>query len=262
MLWGLSVVYVVAGSFPAMANALYGLEPAVMAIIVRALLLLARRTLKSPSDLLFAACAAAWMLLLHGSYPLIVLAAGLAGATVYRSRVELEAGQNESPPEFRLPHLARTAMVCAAAWFLPLAAAWLLLGRTNIVVAEGLLFAKAALVTFGGAYVVLPYVAEHAVALHHWLSPGDMLNGVAFCQLAARPAGHGYRVRRLCRRVASPRRHGTAGRGDARGGAGGVGDFRAVLLLYPGGRPVPAAAGWAALPAGRAAGHLGGGGRG
>jgi chromate transporter len=57
--------------------------------------------------------------------------------------------------------------------------AWLVLGRKSIIVAEGLFFSKAALVTFGGAYVVLPYVAHHAVALHHWLSADDMLHGVA-----------------------------------------------------------------------------------
>jgi chromate transporter len=178
ILWGLSLVYVLFGAVPTIAAAFYGLVPAVLAIIFRALLLLAKRTLKTPIDGAIAAVAAVLMIVLHGNYPLIVLGAALVGAWFHRNRAAPETPVETSSP-IRLPVLARTAFWCVAAWWAPLLLAWLVLGRKSIIVAEGLFFSKAALVTFGGAYVVLPYVAHHAVALHHWLSADDMLHGVA-----------------------------------------------------------------------------------
>jgi len=175
ILWGLSLIYVLFGTVPAIAAAFYGLGPAVLAIILRALLLLAKRTLKTPLDGLIAAVAAVLMVVLHGNYPLIVLGAALAGAWIHRRGAE----PVESPSAIRLPALGRTVLACVAAWWAPLLLAGLVLGPRNIIVQEGLFFAKAALVTFGGAYVVLPYVAHHAVAMHHWLSAGEMLHGVA-----------------------------------------------------------------------------------
>ena len=181
ILWALSLLYVTAGTVPTVASAFYGLEPAVLAIIVRALLLLARRTLKTPVDLLVSAGAAVLMIVLHGDYPLVVVLAALAGSMVYRGTTQPAATPVSASPDdpaftHARPHVA---LLCLAGWLAPLLAAFLLLGRNNIVVAEGLFFAKAALVTFGGAYVVLPYVTQHAVTMHHWLSAPDMLHGVA-----------------------------------------------------------------------------------
>jgi chromate transporter len=180
ILWGLSLLYVTAGTVPTVASAFHGLEPAVLAIIVRALLLLARRTLKTPVDLLVGTGAAVLMIVLHGDYPLIIFLAALAGSVLYRGTALPAAAPAASPDDPAFTHVRpRVALLCLAGWLTPLLAAFLLLGRNNIVVAEGLFFTKAALVTFGGAYVVLPYVTQHAVTLHHWLSAPDMLHGVA-----------------------------------------------------------------------------------
>jgi chromate transporter len=179
ILWALSLLYVTAGTVPTVANAMHGLEPAVLAIIVRALLLLATRTLKTPVDLLIAAGAAGLMAAPHGNYPVIVLVAGALGVVAYRGTAWPAVSPDPAPAHPSVRHLLRTALLCVTAWCAPLLTALLVLGRKNIIVTEGLFFTKAALVTFGGAYVVLPYVTQHAVTVHHWLSAPDMLHGVA-----------------------------------------------------------------------------------
>jgi chromate transporter len=186
ILWALSLIYVMAGAVPTIAAAFYGLGPAVMAIIVRALLLLAKRTLQAPADMFVAVSAAVLMDLFHGSYPFVVLGAGLAGTVLFRKSAQSGMGTSDVPA-FRIVPLVRTALICVAAWWAPLVLAWLALGRHSIVVAEGLFFSKAALVTFGGAYAVLPYVAQHAVTQYHWLTAGDMLHGFALAETTPGP---------------------------------------------------------------------------
>ncbi len=177
ILWALSLVYVLFGTVPTIAAAFYGLGPGVLAIIIRALLLLARRTLNTPVDAMLAATAAALMIALHGNYPVIILGAALVGSLVYRDQADLAAAPS-APRAIRPWHLVRTAAACVAAWLAPLVVAAAVLGNRSIV-AEGLFFAKTTLITFGGAYVVLPYVAHHAVLTHHWLSNADIVHGVA-----------------------------------------------------------------------------------
>ena len=178
ILWILSLVYVLYGTAPTVAAILYGLGPAVLAIVIRALLQLAARTLKTPLDAMLATAAALLMVALHGNYPVIIIGMGLAGAAIYR-------GQSTAPPPagplpaLRPRHILAKAAGCIVVWVTPLLAADLAFGHKTRIVAQGIFFAKTALVTFGGAYVVLPYVAEHAVHTHHWLGNADMLHGIA-----------------------------------------------------------------------------------
>jgi chromate transporter len=178
ILWALSLVYVLFGAVPTIAAVFYGLGPGVLAIVIRALLLLARRTLRTPLDVGMAAGAAGLMVVLHGNYPVIILGAALVGAVIQRGKPDSLPAAGPAPV-IRLRRLLRVAACCVAAWIAPLLLAMLILGKRNIIVTEGIFFAKTALITFGGAYVVLPYVAHHAVATHHWLSGTDILHGVA-----------------------------------------------------------------------------------
>ena len=179
ILWVLSLVYVLFGAVPTIAAAFYGLSPGVLAIIVRALFLLARRTVKTPVDIALAVAAALLMVVLHGNYPVIILGAAGAGAALYRKQAAEPAAAAEASSALRPRHLLRTAACCVLAWVTPLLVAVLMLGNRNRIAAEGIFFAKTALITFGGAYVVLPYVTQHAVATHHWLTSDDMLHGLA-----------------------------------------------------------------------------------
>ena len=78
-------------------------------------------------------------------------------------------------------------MVGLVLWFAPIAVAGLLFGRTSIFVEQGLFFSGAALVTFGGAYAVLAYVAQQAVHVYGWLAPGEMVRGLALAETTPGP---------------------------------------------------------------------------
>jgi chromate transporter len=118
------------------------------------------------------------MVVLHGNYPVIILGAAVVGALLYRKQA-VPVAPTEPLLALQPLHLFRTGACCVLAWLAPLLLAALLLGTRNRIVAEGIFFAKTTLVTFGGAYVVLPYVTHHAVATHHWLTGDDMLHGIA-----------------------------------------------------------------------------------
>jgi chromate transporter len=136
---------------------------------------------------------------------LIVLAAGLIGLVGARWRPDLFAGGGHGPAkgkpvvdalidEKRLTHVdptpARAARVLAiwgALWFAPVALAALALGTSHVLVQEGLFFSKTAVVTFGGAYAVLAYVAQRAVEDYGWLNPGEMLDGLGLAETTPGP---------------------------------------------------------------------------
>ena len=185
ILWGLSLVYVLFGTVPAVAAAFAGLAPAVVAIVVRALFRLGSRTLKGWLYWVIALGAALAMQGNRGGYPLIVLAAGLLGA-FFRSSNEPHPPHELSSP-LRLGPLLRTAALSLVAWWTPVLAAVIFLGRESTVTREGLFFSKAALVTFGGAYALLPYVAQQAVERFHWLRPDQMLHGFALAETTPGP---------------------------------------------------------------------------
>ena len=187
ILWGLSLVYVEYGSVPVIAAAFYGLVPAIIAIVFHAMLKLARRTLHDPLRWLIAISAAVLILFYRDAYPLVVVGAGLLG-WLFRG-----------PPEARDPHPApacapirlapriRVAVICTALWFAPLLALGWWLGWQSTIAREGIFFSKAALVTFGGAYAVLPYVAQHAVEQYHWLDASQMLHGFGLAETTPGP---------------------------------------------------------------------------
>ena len=189
---GLSIVYALYGNLPLVAGLFYGIKAAVLAIVVEALLRIARRGLNSG---LMAAVAAAAFLALFAfdvPFPLVVLGAGLFG---FASQIlaERNSGSEAAPaePEAAPPGAVRGAFrsagVAAVLWGLPIAAAALLLGPGHVLVTVGLFFSKLAVVTFGGAYAVLAYMAQQAVETHGWLQPGEMLDGLGLAETTPGP---------------------------------------------------------------------------
>ncbi|MFI5357990.1 MAG: chromate transporter, partial [Opitutales bacterium] len=127
-------------------------------------------------------------------FPLIVFAAlalGLLGGRLWPGQL----GEVSKPAETTAPAAApigwrrtlRTAAIGAALWFAPVVAAGLTQGWDGTLTQLGWFFSKAAVVTFGGAYAVLPYVAQQAVSHYHWLGAGQMIDGLAFAETTPGP---------------------------------------------------------------------------
>jgi chromate transporter len=190
----LSLVYVLWGTTPGVTGILHGLQPAVVALVAGALLNMGRRVLRNPSAVMIAIAAAAAIGLGKLPFPLVIALAGIAG--LFRPRSTSPA---ESPaPQVHGPALDPTARpgwtrglrilgLGGLLWLAPMGLLALLLGTDHVVVQEGLFFGQAALVTFGGAYAVLPYVAQRAVEQFHWLGADPMMHGLALAETTPGP---------------------------------------------------------------------------
>jgi chromate transporter len=211
----LSVLYAAFQGRPVFDALLFGLKPAVMAIVVEALLRIGKRALGNGVLVGIAAAAFAAIFFFDAPFPLIVLSAagvGLlrarfrpgsfgptAGHGPPRSGKELGDGDEEKAERGALlddlasdarPTLARSMRVLAiwlGIWLLPLAALAAAFGAQHVFVREGVFFSQAAIVTFGGAYAVLAYVAQQAVETYGWLEPGEMLDGLGMAETTPGP---------------------------------------------------------------------------
>ncbi len=178
----------------------YGLKPAVMAVVAEAVLRIGRRALKNRVLQGIAALAFTAMFFFNTPFPLIIIVAGLVGAVAGRrwpelfgvgNRVETaaEAVIDDGAPHTR-PSTRRaliTLFICLLLWFAPLLLLWLAYGDRNALLNIGLFFSRAAVVTFGGAYAVLAYIAQQAVDTYGWLQPGEMLDGLGMAETTPGP---------------------------------------------------------------------------
>jgi chromate transporter len=210
ILCGLSQVYVSYGNVAWVAAIFYGLKPAVLAIVVAAVLRIGKKALKNGAMWGIAVAAFGLIFFLNVPFPVIVFGALLAGffggriaPTVF---VFVGSGHGPAGPVARPPGQAviddaaesfavkpswgralRVTATCVALWAAPLVIVGAALGWSSVWVKEGVFFSKAAMVTFGGAYAVLPYVAQQAVETHGWLSAPQMLDGLAFAETTPGP---------------------------------------------------------------------------
>ncbi|MGE5516806.1 MAG: chromate efflux transporter [Bacteroidota bacterium] len=162
-----------------------GLKPAVLAVVLEATLRIGRRALKGVPAVAVAVVAFVAIFAVGVPFPLIVLAAAVVGAldrTAFAAPAEDAVTNGDSP---RLRTLAVTAVLCLVLWVAPVGVA--LLAGQGAFAAIGLFFSKMALVTFGGAYAVLAYVAQQAVEVYGWLSPGEMLDGLGLAETTPGP---------------------------------------------------------------------------
>ncbi|CAN5230599.1 chromate efflux transporter [soil metagenome] len=206
ILWGLSFAYAAYGNVPWIAAIFYGLKPAVMAIVAVAVIRIGRKALKNPIMWGIAAAAFIGIFFLRLPFPLIVLSAlvgGFIGGHFWRSKFVVLAPHGEKSsatssvlsdeggaaehmrPSWR--RAVRIAVICLALWWLPilLVGAWQ--GWDSTLFKEGLFFSKAAVVTFGGAYAVLPYVAQQALDNYGWLETGQMMDGLGLAETTPGP---------------------------------------------------------------------------
>jgi chromate transporter len=181
----LSMLYAAFGKLP-LAEALFvGVKAAVLAIVLEALLRIARRSLKGAADYLIAAAAFVGIFFLSVPFPLIVLAAAAFG--FWRGIGVTAPAASAMPAAVPLAQTLGRAAIWLCIWLAPLAALAFTFGPQHVLSQIAWLFSVLAVVTFGGAYAVLAYLAQAVVEGYGWLGPGEMLDGLGLAETTPGP---------------------------------------------------------------------------
>jgi len=183
----------------------FGLKPAVLAVVVQAVNRIGRRALRNGAMVAIAAAAFLAIFAVNVPFPIIIAAAALLGLIGSRAAPQFfappardasEGARRENSllgdavPEHARPSLGRSLRVLViwlVLWFAPLVALYLTVGPGSVFFKEGMLFSTAAVVTFGGAYSVLAFIAQQAVEVYGWLQPGEMLDGLGMAETTPGP---------------------------------------------------------------------------
>jgi chromate transporter len=202
----LSIVYAAFGKVGIVAALFFGLKAAVLAIVLQAVQRIGKKALKNRVMQGLAAAAFVAIFFFDVAFPLIILAAGaigffggragqpaFAGGGGHDSGGAAQAGESllgEDLPghaKISVGQSLKVAAIWLVAWLAPVAALLFFLGGANIFSQIAMFFSKMAVVTFGGAYAVLAYVAQRAVDDFHWLKPGEMLDGLGMAETTPGP---------------------------------------------------------------------------
>ena len=183
----------------------YSLKPAVLAIVLEAVIRIGRKSLKNSVMVTLSFLAFIGIFIFNIPFPFIVLAAGLTGYVggklwldkfhVIKQReiiaeVETDYAITDAVAQSQKPsasYAMRVLVIGLILWSLPLLISWPLLGRSHVFIEEGIFFSKTAVVTFGGAYAVLAYIAQQAVEVFGWMQPGEMLDGLGMAETTPGP---------------------------------------------------------------------------
>lgn len=181
----LSMLYVLAAGVPVVEGLFFGIKAAVLVIVIQAVIKIARRLGHSP--VLHAIMAASFLAIFAFAvpYPLVVVAAALAGTLFVRAKVDDEPPRPARPG--RLRQSLMTAAVWGCLWWAPVLLVALMLGPTHILTQIGLFFSKLAVVTFGGAYALLVWLAQAAVEQKAWVSATEMADGLGLAETKPGP---------------------------------------------------------------------------
>jgi chromate transporter len=203
----LSYIYAGYGNVPAIAALFFGLKAAVLAIVLEAVFRIGKRSLKNDVMRALAAAAFVGIFFFNIPFPIIIFGAaliGFVGASTGATAFQVDGGHGkgkqdggvvdsllgEELPEHTRPTVARALRVSSvwlALWLIPVIALLVTLGRGNVFSEIAVFFSKMAMVTFGGAYAVLAYVAQQAVENYGWLKPGEMLDGLGMAETTPGP---------------------------------------------------------------------------
>ena len=181
----LSILYAEYGAVPAVTALFTGIKAAVLAIVVEALLRISKKSLKDTTEYAIAALSFAAIFFLGVPFPVIVLAAGLFGY-VRGLGAKADTVAVAAVPVPILQTL-QTIGIWLAIWIVPLAAIAWVFGGDHVLAKLAWFFSKLAVVTFGGAYAVLAYMAQDAVQLYGWMKPGEMLDGLGLAETTPGP---------------------------------------------------------------------------
>ena len=187
-----SLLYVLGRGIPVVDGALFGIKAAVLVIVVEALIRIGRRSLKTRLLLALAGAAFIGIYFLDLPFPLIVLAAALVGFLVAQSSPELlglKTGAEgvAAPAPGRWRHAATATAIGLVLWWTPVALAAAMLGSGHVFVDIGIFFSKLAVVSFGGAYALLAYMAQEAVETYRWMTAPEMVDGLGLAETLPGP---------------------------------------------------------------------------
>ncbi|MGR3913067.1 MAG: chromate efflux transporter [Gammaproteobacteria bacterium] len=215
----ISILYVRFRELPAVEAGFYGIKAAILAVVFAAVLRIGKKVLRNEWLLAVAGAAFVALFFFGVPFPAVVAAAAFTGflggklapekfrmaghapaadaATTDAAATESQHAQyalDRALEQGRLAHTTpslsravKTLTLCLTLWFGPLLALALVLGAGHVYVSEGVFFSKMAVVTFGGAYAVLAYMAQQAVSTYGWVSPGEMLDGLGLAETTPGP---------------------------------------------------------------------------
>ena len=202
-LLALSAVYVTFGETALVSALFVGLAAAVLAIVAQAVIKVAKRALHHPVLVAMAVAAFAALTIFGVPFPVVIVAAAFTGWALGRARPGLMAAPvkritadgaepliSDEALHHARPSWRRGVLVLSLGiplWLAPVGVAFALTGPQSVFTQQGLFFSGSALVTFGGAYAVLAYVAQQAVATYGWLAPGEMVRGLALAETTPGP---------------------------------------------------------------------------
>src|SRR5207302_1843701 len=199
ILWTLSYIYVAYGNVPWIAAIFYGLKPAVLAIVAAAVIRIGSKALKNAVMWSLALAAFVAIYFFRVPFPLIIISAGIVGLIGNKILPQYFRGEVAHPLDVDLArkvgdrakptwlHALKISLTWIVIWALPHALTGIFLGTDHTIFREGIFFSKAAVVTFGGAYAVLPYVSQQAVEHYHWLAAPQMLDGLGLAETTPGP---------------------------------------------------------------------------
>ncbi|MEZ5788454.1 MAG: chromate efflux transporter [Xanthobacteraceae bacterium] len=203
----LSYAYAAWGELPVITALFFGLKAAVLAVVVEAVVRIGRRALRNRAMIALSAMAFVAIFFFAVPFPVIIVSAAAIGFFGYKARPSLysQGSENtaapagagdattalgEEMPSHARPQAARLVAVAAiwlALWLVPVAIVIVALGADSVFAQIAVFFSKMALVTFGGAYAVLAYVAQQAVEHYGWLKPTEMLDGLGMAETTPGP---------------------------------------------------------------------------
>jgi chromate transporter len=178
-----SLFYVLGRGIPAVDGALFGIKAAVLVIVVEALLRIGRRALKTRLLLALAGAAFVGIFFLDLPFPLIVAAAAVVGFYTTPRTSAVKTGVEAS----RWRQAAKAAAIGLVLWWTPVAFVAATLGPHDVMADIGLFFSKLAVVSFGGAYALLAYMAQQAVEGYGWMSAPEMVDGLGLAETLPGP---------------------------------------------------------------------------
>ncbi len=203
----LSTIYVLFGNVGVVEGLFFGLKAAVLAVVLQAVARIGKRALKNSVMVFIAVAAFLAIFAFHVPFPLIILTAALigyaggkAGSPLFQvggghgnagpGLADRDSALGEATPAHARPNLTWSLKISAIflfLWLAPVAAIVLTMGPDSVFSQIGIFFSKMAMVTFGGAYAVLSYVAQQAVQNYGWLQPGEMLDGLGMAETTPGP---------------------------------------------------------------------------
>jgi chromate transporter len=189
---GMSFLYVLGRGVPVVDGALFGIKAAVLVIVVEALIRIGRRSLKTGLLIALAGVAFVGIFFLDAPFPLIVAGAAVVGFVVARASpgllgLQAPAAAPVAPADGQWRRAAATTAVGLVLWWAPVAIAVAMLGSDHVFADIGVFFSKLAVVSFGGAYALLAYMAQEAVETYRWMTAPEMVDGLGLAETLPGP---------------------------------------------------------------------------